>query len=194
LGVPFWIALFIAALVLAPLGGYALAGALDRSRLQSIARQAEELERKARDDAEKIRKEAELKAKDDLYQKREGLNREIEQLRAEVREQERRVSKREDGLEEKLDTLLKKERAHEHDLRKAKERKAEVEKRALEVEALIKQQSQKLHDLSGLNREQAERMLLERLEHELSNEIAGRLARPEENIKQSAEEKARRVG
>jgi ribonuclease Y len=193
MGEPVWIALLIAALIVGSVGGYALARVLDRSRLQSISRQAEELERKARDDAEKIRKEAELKAKDDLYQKREGLNREIEQLRAEVREQERRVSKREDGLEEKLDALLKKERAHDHDVRKHKERKAEIEKRALEVEALIKQQSQKLHELSGLSRDHAERMLLERLEHELSGEIAGRLARHEENVKQSAEEKARRI-
>jgi ribonuclease Y len=193
MGEPFWIALASAALVVGPLGGYALARLLDRSRLHSIARQAEDLERKARDDAEKIRKEAELKVKDDLYQKREELNREIEQLRAEVRDHERRVSKREDGLEEKLDALIKKERAHEHDLRKLKDRKSEVEKRAQDVEALIKQQSQKLQELSGLNRDQAERLLLERLERELSNEIAGRLARHEENIKQAAEEKARRV-
>ena len=195
MGELFWIALFIVALVLALLLGIALAiyVRVDRSLRDTAAKQAEEQLRSARDEAEKIRKEAELKIKDDLYQKREELNREVELLRGEVREQERRVSKREDGLEEKLDSLLKKEKSHEHDLRKLKERKAEVEKRAQDVEALIKQQSQKLHELSSLNREQAERLLMERLEHELSNEIAGRLSRHEENVKASAEEKARRI-
>ena len=86
-----------------PVVGIVIARILDRSRLQSVSKQAEELARQAREEAEKIRREAELKVKDDLYQKREELNREMEQIRAEVRDQERRVSKREDGLEEKLD-------------------------------------------------------------------------------------------
>ena len=188
-----WIAIIIGTALLALLAGYCIARVRDKSNLQSISKQAEALACQARADAEKIRKEAELKVKDDLYQKREELNREMEQKRAEVRDQERRVSKREDGLEEKLDSLQKKESALEGDQRKLKERRTEIDKRAAEVETLIKQQAQKLHDISGMNRDQAETILLERVERDLSNEIAARLARHEENIKQSAEEKARRI-
>ncbi len=193
MGEPFWIACCIAALIVGPVAGYLLARALDRPRRENIEKQNAELTRKAQEDAEKIRMEAELKVKDELYRKREEMNREVEQMRGEVRDQERRVSKREDGLEEKLDSLQRKEKAHEQDVRKLKDRKGEIDKRALEVETLIKQQAQKLHELSGLSRDQAATMVLERVERELSDEIAARLSRHEENVKLSAEEKARRI-
>lgn len=173
--------------------GFGGARLLDRSRYSSLRNQAEELTRQAQSNAEKITKEAELKAKDDLYQKRESLTRETEQMRAEVREQERRLDKREDSLEEKNQALQKKERALEHEQKKLKERRDEVEKRAEEVESLIKQQTQKLHSLSGLGREQAEKLLLVRLESELSHVIAARIQKAEESVKSCAEEKARRI-
>ncbi len=173
--------------------GWLTARLLDRSRLGGVRASAAEITAAARIDAEKILKEAELKTKDDLYRRREEFNRETEQTRIELRDQERRLDKREDGLEEKSKELQKKERALEHSQRKHSERKAEIERRAQEAEELVKRQTQKLYELSGLNREQAEALLLGRLERELSETIAGRLQRHEEALRQSAEEKARRI-
>ena len=173
--------------------GYALTRAADRLRLTGVRARAEEVTRAAREEAEKTRKEAELKAKDDLYAKREELNREMEQVRGELREQERRLDKREDSLEEKNQALQKKERAQEEKHNKLTERRAEVERRAAEIETLVRQQTQKLHDISGLSRPQAEQQLMANLERELAESIATRLHRHEEQLKQAAEEKARRI-
>jgi ribonuclease Y len=173
--------------------GYAAARIVDRSRLKSVRTETEHLRRQAHEEAESLKKAAELKAKDELYQKREELNREIEQLRGELRDQERRLDKREDSLEEKNKDLQKKERAIEHSQRKITERRSELEKRSLEVEGLIKQQLDKLHQLSGLNRDAAEKLLMERLEKDLSTIIANRLQRFEEQLKTASEEKARRI-
>jgi ribonuclease Y len=191
---PLWCVLISCLAVVAGLAaGYGLARLLDRTYLQGARARAEEISRSAREEAEKLKKEAELKAKDDLYQKREELNRETEKFRAELRDQERRLDKREDGLEEKHKELLKKDRTLEEKQKKVTDRRAEVDKRAQEVETLIVQQTKKLHDLAGLGREQAERLLMERLERDLSQQIATRLQRHEEQLKQSAEEKARRI-
>jgi ribonuclease Y len=173
--------------------GYAAARAADRFRLQGIRTLAEEITRNARGEAERITKEAELKAKDDLYKKREELTRETEQIRSELREQERRLDKREDSLEEKNKDLVKKERTLEEKQKKLTDRRAEVDKRAAEVEELIKVQTQKLHDISGLSRPQAETMLLENLERELAEVVANRLQRHDEQLRQTCEEKARRI-
>jgi ribonuclease Y len=173
--------------------GYAGVRALDRIRLKGVRSQADDILRGARDEADKIRKEAELKAKDDLYRQREELKRENEQARAEVRELERRLVKREDGLEEKHQALLKKERTLEHLKTRIQERRHEVEKRAQEVEGLLAQQALKLQEISGLSREQAENRLMDRLEHELSGQIGARLQRHEEQLRQTCEERARRI-
>ena len=135
-----------------------------------------------------------MKAKDDLYHKREEFNRETEQTRIELRDQERRLDKREDGLEEKnQDAAEKGTRPRTQPAQADRNARRRSRSAAQEVEELVKQQTQKLHEISGLNREQAEALLLERLERELSETIAGRLQRHEENLRQSSEEKARRI-
>ena len=173
--------------------GYAGARLYDRSRLKSVRTQAEQIAKSARDEADKIKKEAELKAKDDHYRQREEFKRETEQVRAEQREQERRFARREDGLEEKSRDLQKRERTLENLKAKLSERKSEVEKRSQEMEKLIEQQTCKLHEITGLNREQAECLLMERLERELSEAIAARLQKHEEELRQSSEERSRRI-
>src|SRR5437867_774816 len=65
--------------------------------------------------------------------------------------------------------------------------------RAQAVEVLQAQQAQKLHELSGLSRESAEKLLLERLEKDLAQAVASRIQRHEEALRQTCEEKARRI-
>jgi ribonuclease Y len=181
------------ALLTGALLGYAGARLLDRTRLKGVRGEADAILRTARDEAETVKKEAELRAKDDLYQQREAFNRETEQIRAELREHERRLDKREDSLEEKNAGLQKKERSLDNLKNKLSERRTEVDRQSREVETLHRQQSAKLLELSGYSREQAEQVLMERLERELTEVIAARLHRHEEALKAASEEKARRI-
>jgi ribonuclease Y len=173
--------------------GFGGALLLDRIRVSKAQARVAEIELQARQKAENIVKQAELESKDDLYRKREEFTREMEQARAELREQERRLEKREDVQEQKHQLILKKERAVEHSQRKLAERRSEVEKRHKELESLIEQQQLLLHQISALTREQAETMLLERLEKQLANEIAGRLQKHEEHLRTVAEERSREI-
>ncbi len=182
----------LAALVGA-VAGYVGVRAVDRSRGKTLRSQADAIIRGARDEADRICKEAELKAKDDLFRGREELKREAEQGRADLRELERRLAKREDALEEKHQALLKKERSLEHIKSKTQERRHELERRAQEVEALAAKHMQKLQEISGLTREQAERQLLDRLERDLAQQMGARIQRFEEQVRQTCEEKARRI-
>ncbi|HLW66185.1 MAG TPA: ribonuclease Y [Gemmataceae bacterium] len=163
------------------------------ARNDQILAQSEEVLARARKEAENLYKEADLRAKDELFQKRSEFNREMEQTRAEVREQERRLEKREDVLDQKQQALHKKERALEHSHKKMVERRETLERRQRESEALVEQQTQKLHEISGLNREEAERQLLLRLERALSDELAQRIQKNEEAIRAVSEQKARAI-
>ena len=173
--------------------GFGSARLLDRFRLNSIQARIGEITKQAEENAANIRQRAELDAKDELFKKREDFNREMEQARNELREQERRLDKREDGLEQKHQGLAKKEKVLENNQRKLSERKADLEKRHEELDALLLQQSQALHEISHLSREQAQQMLLERLEKQLTSEIASRIQKHEEMLKATCEEKARAI-
>jgi ribonuclease Y len=154
---------------------------------------ADQIKETARQEAEQIKKAAELEAKDDLFRKREELTQEIEQTRTELCDQERRLDKREDVLDEKQQILQKKERVIERDQKRVTERRSELEKRLAEMETLIRQQNEKLHEISHLSRDDASRMLLDRLEEELSDEIAARIKRHEEHIQSECADRARKV-
>jgi ribonuclease Y len=175
------------------LAGYSFARWQERQRLGSARATREEILAQARLEAENLKKDAELKTKDLILKDREKFNRDIEQKHAEIREQERRLEKREDLLEQRHQAQQKKERELEHSKRKLLERKELLEKKSQEAEVLVQKQLQKLHELSGLNREQAEKVLLERLDRELSAEVAGRIQKHEEALRSSSEERARKI-
>jgi len=173
--------------------GFGSARVLDRFRLNSVQARVAEITKQAEENASTIRQRAELDAKDELFKKREEFNREMEQARNELREHERRLDKREDALEQKHDAVGKKEKALDSSQRKVAERKNELDKRHEELDALLTQQAQALHEISRLSRDQAEQMLLERVEKQLTGQIAIRIQKHEEMLKATCEEKARAI-
>jgi ribonuclease Y len=183
----------LAAVAAGLLVGYVVARSLDRFRRINVQSQIADLTAQAKREAENIRKDSELKAKDELFKKREEFNHELEQARSEIREQERRLEKREDVLDQKHQAQLKKDRMLEHGQRKLNERREHVEKRGRELETTLKQQTEKLHQITNLDREQATKMLMERLESELSDEVATRIKKHEEELRATAEEKAKQI-
>jgi ribonuclease Y len=173
--------------------GYKIVRRQDRISLTSAQIKSTEMIAQARKEAENIVKEAELKAKDEIFRKREEFNHEVEKGRGELRDQERRLEKREDLLEQKHQAQLKKERSLQHTEKRLHERREAAEKRQQELDGLIQSQTQKLHEISGLNRDQAEKLLLERLDRELADEIAARIQKQEDQLRAALEEKARKI-
>lgn len=173
--------------------GYWLNRSALKANLDDVRRESEEILRAAREEADHLKKQAELKAREDLLQQRDSLTREMEVIRGELREQERRLDKREDNLEEKSQSIAKKERQIEHQRSKLAERRTEIERLETKAVVLVEQQATELNRLSGLSREQAELLLLSRLEKTLADTLAARLQRFDENLKATSEDRARRI-
>ncbi len=163
-----------------------------QNHLNAEAR-SKEIITQAERNAENILKESELKAKDEFFKRREELNREMEQSRNQQRDQERRLEKKEDLLEQQSESLLKKEKHIQHTEKKLHERKEHLEKKISDAERLADEQLRKLHDITGMSRDEAEKTLLDRLGRELADEVASRIQKHEESIKSVSEEKARRI-
>jgi ribonuclease Y len=160
---------------------------------EQARRDAERIAEQAKRDAERVVKDGELKAKDEAFRKREELTREFEQTRAELREQERRVEKREDAVEGKERELAEKKKQAEAAQKKAVELREVYEKKTKDLDALIEKETQVLHQITGLSRGDAEKLLLDRLEKELADEVAARVRKANELCAQQAEAKAREI-
>ena len=170
---------------------------VDTTRSQDEQRQAEsrgkDLVETARRDADQITREAELRARDEVYRRREEVNRELDAQRNEVRELERRAEKREDAAEQKTREVARQEKHLESVQKKLTERKEFFDKKEKQLDELIVEETKKLQEITGLSRENAERMLMGRLERELADEMAMKIRQSEESVKQTSEAKAREI-
>ncbi len=152
-----------------------------------------ELIEQSRREADQIIRDAELKARDEAIRRREELTRELDAARSELREQERRAEKREDAAEQKQKELSRREKHLDALKEKIADRRELLERKSKHLDEIIEQEMKRLQEITALSREAAEKMLLDRLERELSNEIAGRIRKHEERLKELAEGKAREI-
>jgi ribonucrease Y len=164
-----------------------------REVIDQAKRDAERVADQAKRDAERIVKDGELKAKDDAFRKREEVTRELEKVRGELRDQERRLEKREDAIESQQKELAEKKRQLEAAQKKATEQREVLDKKTKDLEVVIEQETKALHQITGLSKADAEKMLLDRLESELADEVAARIRKSNELFTQQAEAKAREI-
>ena len=167
--------------------------ALDAEAARRAEARGNELVEQARSDADRIVREAELKTRDDAFRRREEIARELDAARAEIRAHERRVDKREDAAEQQQRELTRREKQLDSLKEQLAERKEAVEKKSTRLDELIVQETKTLHEITGLSRETAEAMLLDRLRAELADEVAGKIRQHEERLKQQAEAMAREI-
>jgi len=173
---------------------YALAAKSVAARRAREARdEADQVVAQAKRDADAFLKEAKVEAKEEAIRAREAFEKESAKTREELRERERKVAKREDGVDDKMETLARKEKTVEAMERRANELERSVGQRQEELQHLIGQQKQELYKISGLSQADARAMLLEKIEGEVQHEAAAMIQRITERAQETAAEKSREV-
>ncbi|MCG8587058.1 MAG: ribonuclease Y [Pirellulales bacterium] len=164
---------------------------LDRLRKKDAESEAKAMVDGANREIENLKREAELEIKEQaLAQKAEG-ERELSTIRDELHERERAVDKRQDVLDEQLDGLRKQEKMVEASQRKLAEQMADTKRRNDDLAKTLDMHRQTLHELSGLNKEEATARLLELLDQQLKNETGARVLKYEKDLEEICQEKAR---
>src|SRR5262245_34741032 len=179
--------------VIALVVGAAVGFLFDRMRRGAAYQRRDDILSQATKEAENIRKTHELEAKEELLQRRESLEKELNSTRDELREQERRLDKRESGLDEQHEDIRKKERMLELTQQKLTDRGKEIDARECNTEKVLKQEQEQLFKISGMDREAAKNMLLERLERDLSNETGAVILKHQSRMKEECERLAREI-
>jgi len=166
---------------------------LDRLRRRDAESEAREIIRKAQIEVENRRREAELEIKEAALQQQAESEKELRQLRGELHERERLVDKRQDALEEQAEELQKRDKMIESTQRKLTERIQDVNRRKEELSKLLDLQRQTLHELSGLNKDEATNRLLEILDGQLQKEAGALILAHEKKVAEVCETRTREV-
>jgi ribonuclease Y len=124
---------------------------------------------------------------------RDDADKKIREERNELRQYEGRLGKKEDLLEKRVDSVTQKERQVDQKTRDLDKKDHEISDREREVGKIIDEEKTTLHRIAQLTKEEAVKLLLDKLEPELDKEKADLIRKRLENAKENAEGEARRV-
>src|SRR2546421_89713 len=139
-------------------GVFLLIQTMGKNALAAARTEGQQLKDNALKEAQNKAKELELSAKEDRQRLRTEFQKESEAERNELKQLDMRLTKREDVLDRKLDTLTVKERNLDELERKFKQRDAAMQKQETELSELLKEQRERLLQMTGMTVDQAKEM------------------------------------
>ena len=147
----------------------------------------------AKKEAERIIKDSELTARDEAFRQKEAYENEISSARKELRNVEKRLLQREENLNERSSQLEKRENQLNELKSKLGQDEQDIQHRAAELHELIRAEQRTLHEISGLNKEQATQTLLNKIQEELGEDAARLIEKGLAKAKTDAAQKARDI-
>ncbi len=179
------------------LGGMLLGGVVSLVVLgvwvRSAGKTREAIIKEGRRTAEAAKKEAELQSKSELVKLREKADEEFQAERRELLNQEKNQAKKEDSLNRKLDLLNKKEAQLGEREKTLSKRGQAVELQEQEVDRVVEEEKQALFRITELSRDDAEKLLLQKLEKDFEHEKETMITRTVERVKEISDTRSKEI-
>lgn len=169
--------------------GSAKAAEMEAEAAKRLA-EADQTVGRAKKEAETIAKEARLEAKESTLKANAEFEERILERKKEIEAIEGRLLHREKTLDKKIEQAERRENEYNRKETKLDEIKAGLEEKRAEIDQIVKQQIDRLQEVSGMTAEQAKAELKERLFGEARLEIAGSVKQMEDEAKAEAGDKA----
>ena len=184
-----WYVLVIS--ILLGLGSGVLVGyALNNKRFEKLGKTANKIIEDAEKTADEKKKKAILEQKQELHNNKLDYDKYVKEKKQELLDNERKLDQRESRLDNRSSNLDKREEGLNLKESKLEDKKLELETQNSKVEELIAQQEQKLVEISNLSVDKAREIIMNRIEAEMTMEIASYMRDEEEKAKIEVNKKA----
>jgi len=183
----FSILLVIVGLVL----GVGLTFLINAFRVNNAQSKIKTLSEKAMKEAEKVKRDMLLEAKEESYKLKLELDKEIKEKKNDMKDQEERLIQREKNMDKRDETFQKREQLLDDREEKLQEKVKKIQNDQNEMEKLKQEQIDALAKISGLDRNRAKEMIMEKVEEDISNEITSYIKEREDEAKLLADKKAK---
>jgi ribonuclease Y len=147
----------------------------------------------SRKKAEALLREADLEVKDRLFKLKSEFDADTKDTRAELKKREARLMHKEENIDRKSEQLERREREQSRMERHLTKREGKIERKELEYNELIEDQKRQLEKISGLTVDQAKELLIRAMENEARHEGAKFIKRIENETKEQADKKAKKI-
>ncbi|MDU2129049.1 MAG: ribonuclease Y [Staphylococcus epidermidis] len=173
--------LILLGIILGVVVGYIVARNLLHQKQVQARQTADDIVSYANKEADNIKKEKLLEAKEENQILKEQAENELRERRGELQRQETRLLQKEENLDRKSDLLDKKDEIQQVDAKESS------------VQTLIMKHEQELERISGLTQEEAVKEQLQRVEEELSQDIAILVKEKEKEAKEKVDKTAKEL-
>lgn len=135
-------------------------------------KKAEKLLENAKKEAEKHKRDSLLEIKEESYKLKQELESEIKERKQEVLSQEERLLTREKSLDKREENLQNRDNLLEEKNNNLNALQKQIQEKELKMDELLKQEMERLENISKLSKEKAREQIMDRVEQSLSREIA----------------------
>ncbi|MFC7784296.1 ribonuclease Y [Rossellomorea sp. GCM10028870] len=190
---PITIIFILLGLIVGVVVGYLIRKSIAEAKIAGAKGSAEQILEDAKREADALKKEALLEAKDENHKLRTEMENDLRERRNELQKQENRLMQKEENLDRKDETLDKREALLERKEGTLNERQQHIEEMESKVDEMVRSQQTELERISSLTRDEAKGIILDRVENELSHDIAIMVREHETRAKEEADKKAKEV-
>ena len=188
-GIPLGIVGLIAGFLVA----FWLKGRILSQKVKVAEKEAAAIIEESKHKAETLLKEAEVGMKETLFRMKSDFDNEAKETRAELKKRETRLVQKEETLDRKIEQVEQRDQEFTRRERLVQKREQKIEARELEYDTLIEEQKQQLEKICGLTSEQAKDLLIRAMENEARFEAAKLVKKIENETKELADKKAKKI-
>lgn len=188
-----WVILLILCLIAGCGIGYFIRLKMHEKSFAKTKQASEKIISDAEVEAEKRKRESILEAKQEIADLKADADKDIRERKSVVVELENKLNQREDSLDRRSSNLDRREEMLNAKETKIDEKKSELEQQNIKVEAILKQQEQKLIEIGNLTRDEAKKIIMDSVRANMKLEIASYIKEEEEKAKLEVKTKAKNI-
>lgn len=171
--------------------GYFIRSYVYENRINRSKNKAQQIIDEAVKEAENRKRQALIEIKEEQHRIKLETDRELKERKAIVLELETRVSNREESLDQRQKTIIRREEQLSYKEEKLENKINEIKQKEEQIIEKLLEQDKLLQEISGLTKEEAKDILMQKVQEEISKEIAQYIKDEEEKAKFEADKKAK---
>ncbi len=152
---------------------------------------SEQIIEKAKKEAEKLKRQSLFEAKEEAHKLKLDIDKEIKEKKNELKESEQRLMQRESNMDKRDEAYQKRESLLDERDEKLSLKQQEIQNERVKVEEIKQQQLDLLEKISGFSKDKARKLVMEKVEETMSEEITAYIRDRENEAKLESDKKAK---
>lgn len=160
-------------------------------RTKGTESKANKLIEQAKKEAEKHKRDSLAELKEESYKLKQETDKEIKEKKKEVKESEERLLQREQNLDKREEMLTNRDALLDQKDNNILKKQKEIQEKEAKMDELLKSEMEQLETIAKFSKEKAHDMIMQRVEDNMSREIAEYIKEKETEAKLTANETAK---